>query len=132
MFFKENNEFGVKSETESLPLINKFFNTKLKHNKEDIFSNFDFENEDYVIEMKTRKLASDKYSTTFITEKKRRDANKEEREVIWVFKYTDGLFYLNFNENKDRINDLPTNTVNTFYGVRTNIDIPISLLIKFE
>ena len=51
--FNIDYKLGKQSEAESLDDLNKIFNTKLIHDPE-IFSHFDFHNDDIMVELKTR------------------------------------------------------------------------------
>jgi len=130
-FEKENHAWGVKKESECLPFIKKILGDDVKHNKE-TFNSFDFSTKDFNIELKSRRIDSNVFDTTFSTLIKRDKANKSIKKVLWLFNFTDGLFYLDFTENKEVINSLKTDVVNTRYGERANINIPINLLKKWD
>ena len=129
-FEKENHAWGVKKESECLPFIKEILGD-VKHDK-GTFNSFDFSTKDYNIELKSRTISSNLFDTTFTTPIKRDKANKSNKKVLWLFNFTDGLFYLDFNENKELINNLQTDVYNTRYGERANINIPIKLLKKFD
>ena len=71
-FNKELWEAGRKIEDESLPLLNKYFNTDFKRNENDIFDILDFKDVEakIIVEVKGRRNSSDAYEDTIITASK--------------------------------------------------------------
>ena len=71
-FNKELWEAGRKIEDESLPQLNKYFNTDFKRNENDIFDILDFKdvNAKIIVEVKGRRNSSDAYEDTIITASK--------------------------------------------------------------
>ena len=131
MFEKENHEWGVKREIECLPYIKEILGQDVTH---DIgtFNDFDFFTDYYNIELKSRTISRDCFDTTYTTPIKREKANKSNKPVIWLFSFTDGLYYLHFQEYKEIINKLEVEICNTRYGQRRNINIPVSILKPFD
>ena len=131
VFQKENNEWGVKRELERLPFIKEVLGEDVKHHT-DTFNEFDFSTNKYNIELKSRTISSSCFDTTFTTPTKRTKAKKSKKAVLWLFGFTDGLYYIIYNENKELIDGLKTDVYNTRYGQRQNINIPIKLLKPFK
>ena len=130
-FQKDSYDFGVKRELEVLPFIEQILGNKVIHDK-DTFNDFDFYTDEYNIELKSRTINSDCFETTFTTPQKRNKANNSKKKVLWLFGFTDGIYYLLFDEHKETINNLKINAYNTRYGERENINIPIKLLKPFS
>ena len=66
------------------------------------YSAFDFYNEDTMIELKSRRNHYSKYPTTIITENKLIFARKNPGcNYIFVFAFTDGIYYHKFDENHE-------------------------------
>lgn len=131
VFQKENHAWGVKREIECLPLLKEILGDDVKHDT-GIYNDFDFHTKEYNIELKTRTHNSDCFLTTFTTPIKRDKANKSKKKVLWLFSFTDGIFYLDFQEHKETINSLKTEVYNTRYGERQNINIPCNILKPFK
>ena len=56
------------------------------------YSSFDFENDNCVIELKSRRNTKNAYPTTMVGFNKILKANKENRDVYFYFNFTDGLY----------------------------------------
>ena len=131
IFHKENHEWGVKKEIECLPIISSILDEEITHDTNK-YNEFDYFSKTYNIEIKSRKVCYNKYETTFTTPIKRTKANKSLKKVLWIFNFTDGLYYLNFNEHKQTINKLFYTRYKTSVGFRNNLDIPINILKPFN
>lgn len=70
-------------------------------NKTDMFDVFDYYNDEYLVELKTRRNEYNKYPTTMIGLNKIIEARKELKKCIFCFKFTDGLYYHIFDKNID-------------------------------
>ena len=92
---------GADGEITVLPILETFFNEKLYKNT-DRYALFDFENDTKLIELKTRNNKKDQYRTTMIGKNKINFAchsENAEKDVYFVFKFTDGLFYYKYDSN---------------------------------
>ena len=97
-------KFGVEAEGIVKPLLEKYVG---ELETTDRFCSFDFKNEDFTIELKTRKNTKDKFYDTIIGEckfKKAEDILKgePERRIIFVFNFTDGIYFWEYNSNVAR------------------------------
>lgn len=123
---KKDLEFGFDSETIIKPKLEEFFNIKLKKSKQ--FKNYDYKAKNLRIELKTRRIKSTDYNDTFLCENKINYGLKTKKKFIIVFKFLDGLFYINFNNeflNYEKIK------MKVRRGdILTNYKIPINHLIK--
>jgi hypothetical protein len=97
MSYKFNNnerlKFGKQSELEQFPIISKFFNDNLKQTIGK-YNPYDYEGDKYKYELKTRTNEYNKYPTTMI-QKSKCDLN-----AVFIFKFTDGLYYIKYDEDK--------------------------------
>jgi hypothetical protein len=125
-FNKTEYDWGIKKELECLPFISEVLDDVI-HNKE-TYNDFDYYSDTYDIELKSRRNKKDTYSTTITTKIKRDKAIKSKKKVLWIFNFTDGLYYLNYEDHKDTINNLPVEKFFTRNGIRYNIEIPVTIL----
>lgn len=125
-FNKTEYDWGIKKELECLPFISEVLDDVI-HNKE-TYNDFDYYTDTYDIELKSRRNKKDTYSTTITTKIKRDKAIKSKKKVLWIFNFTDGLYYLNYEDHKDTINNLPVEKFFTRNGIRYNIEIPVTIL----
>ncbi len=88
--------FGAKNQAEVLPLINAFFKDNAVE-YEDEFSTQDFYSDQAVYELKSRNVTHDHYPTAIIGCNKCNLSEKDmDKELIFLFKYLDGLFYIKY------------------------------------
>jgi len=125
-FNKTEYDWGIKKELECLPFISEVLDDVI-HNKE-TYNDFDYYTDTYDIELKSRRNKKDTYSTTITTKIKRDKAIKSKKKVLWIFNFTDGLYYLNYEDHKDTLNNLPVEKFFTRNGIRYNIEIPVTIL----
>ena len=93
MSFKQDYFFGLKKEDELLPIIRTFFNRDIQKSTNK-FERFDFIDEKYKYELKSRNNNYDKYPTTLIP------ADKVCKRIIFLFNFTDGLYYIKYRKSK--------------------------------
>jgi hypothetical protein len=97
--FAEDYSFGTQSEEKVVVKLNEFLNTTLE--RKGGFCVFDFENPTKTIhvELKTRRIAHDRYPTAIIgANKVEACANSPDKKYIFVFAYTDGLFMIEYDK----------------------------------
>lgn len=88
-------KFGTKQEDLVLPIIQHFFKREI-NKSEDKFAKSDFFDDEFYYELKSRANNYNKYSTTMITADKIRD----DKNLILLFYFTDGLYYINYEKEK--------------------------------
>jgi len=89
---------GHKNELMMKPIIEEFFGVKLYQT--DAYHPFDFRDENKIFyEVKTRNVKHDKYPTTMVGQNKIEVANLSDRDVYFIFGFTDGNFYFKYNRN---------------------------------
>lgn len=86
-------QFGAKHENIEYKFLKTIFKD-LKKSKER-FSIFDFYNDEYIIELKTRTNEYNKYPTTMVSMNK--IEYKDNRKKVFIFKFTDGIYRWNMD-----------------------------------
>lgn len=120
-------QYGSKSETEVKPILEKIFG---ELQTGDRYSKYDFSNERYSIELKTRKNKYDTYPTTMITKNKIVDDSKK---LILAFKFTDGLYYIEYDKQLfDKFNTRMFSRAYQKWDEKPHIYIPIEYLTRIE
>jgi hypothetical protein len=137
-FSKEDNLFGLAKEQEYQEAISKIIGqpitkTKFKYCYYDYYS----EDEKIRIELKSRRVSSTDFHSTFFTLNKLISINKfsENKEHLLVFGFTDGLFSIwydreKFNQFKSEERIVRTYLNNGEGYIVTNVLIPVSELTK--
>jgi hypothetical protein len=90
--------FGFSQECITQPLIETITGV-LK--RTDPFDVFDFYNDTYLVELKSRNNSYSKYPTTMVGFNKLIAASKSDKEVLFFFKFTDGLYYHRFDKSAE-------------------------------
>ena len=95
IFYSNDYKFGTEQEDLVLPKLREFFKRDIKKS-EDKYAKSDYYDNDFYYEMKSRTNAYKKYPTTMITE----DKIREDKKLILLFNFTDGLYYIEYNKEK--------------------------------
>jgi hypothetical protein len=97
-YYQKNKDlkFGFNSEDLIKPILEKFFNKKLKKSEE--FKSYDYKAKNLRIELKTRRIKSTDYDDSFLCENKIKYGLKTKKDFYIVFKFIDGLFYIHFSK----------------------------------
>ena len=111
-------KFGKSSEEAILPIIREYFKREIKAT-EGRYSSFDYKDEKYNYELKTRTNKMQQYPTTMIT------INKCEVNSILLFKYTDYLAYIEYDEEKFKTYEVKKYTRYEDRQKRDHIFIPV-------
>tara|TARA_R110002153_G_scaffold249066_1_gene405313 strand:- start:990 stop:1409 length:420 start_codon:yes stop_codon:yes gene_type:complete len=90
-------EFGFQSEDDTLFRIKEVFGADIE--KTGMYDTFDFENEEYMIELKTRRIHSKQYPDLMIGLQKLEIAETANKKCIILWKLTDGLFMWECNRD---------------------------------
>ena len=93
---KEDLIYGKNNERDVLPLLEKFFNEPLEKTENEMDTT-DFVGHTIDMELKSRRIPHNKYATALVGENKILARDKS-RYYYVVWKYTDGLFYLKYDE----------------------------------
>jgi hypothetical protein len=89
--------FGFKSENILLNKIKKLYGQNIK--KTNMYHIFDYENENYLIELKTRRIFYNQYKDIMIGLNKLKFAETSEKKCIFLWKMKNGLYMWEFNKN---------------------------------
>ena len=87
-------EFGHTEENRVKSILENYFGNL---NTLDKYNPFDFENENYLIELKSRRIPHNQYDTAMVNYSKLLKTSKEKRDRYIIFNYSDGLFYWRVN-----------------------------------
>jgi len=127
-----NDEKAKNEEINLLPKIIEKFNINISLTKN--MDRFDYENKDFLIELKTRNNESNKYPSTIISTSKINYGLKINKQMIFIFKFIDCIKYIEYDEK------LFKNYENKYFKSRTDRGkdeynyytfIPIKDLINF-
>jgi hypothetical protein len=86
--------FGNRQEINCQPLIEKITG---KLNKTAPFHSYDYYNDTYFVELKSRRCYKNTYPTTMVGYNKIKKATDNSKTYLFCFKFYDGLFYHIYN-----------------------------------
>ena len=124
-------KIGQAIEDEALPKLNKYFDADLQRNDEDIFDILDFkdDNKKVIVEVKGRRIPSDRYEDTIITSSKVMAGNQaidEGYRVFFLFVFTDRSMIIELKENQSfKVRFTGSNSIRHYC-------IPITELTEFN
>ena len=132
----EDKMFGLQSETEMIPFLNKYFNDILTKTK-DSYDSKDFVGVSGVkYELKTRRNSSHAYSTTILPCSKVRDWRDHKDTVYVIFRYIDSCQYIKYGKGIKIWDSFDRAMVycNARFGnpEREHVFIPVDSLTKME
>lgn len=93
--FKNDYNYGKKKEIELFKTINDYFGDNITLNNDD-FALIDYTGNKYIYELKSRNCSYSNYPTTLIPYNKICDS--ENKNIILLFNFTDGLYYIKYDE----------------------------------
>jgi len=122
-------KFGNYNELLILPIIKKFFNRNIIKTT-DKYNKYDYIDNDYKYELKSRRNKYNQYPTTLIGYDKLTNS-----KTIFLFNFIDGLYYINYEKELfDTFEKKPF--VRNYRGVndikKDYLFIPIEYLIKIN
>jgi hypothetical protein len=127
--YKQELQTGLKNQEIVLPIINKYFN-RIINNTKGQYNRYDYEDELYKYELKSRTNKYDLYPTTLI------GLDKVDNNTIFLFYFTDGLYYIEYNKELFDTFDIKDFVRNQRYGKvdkpKKYIYIPIDKLKLIE
>jgi hypothetical protein len=94
--FADDKNYGDQKEEELLPVLIKKFGELKKLNR---YSVFDFEGENVLIELKSRKCSINKYKETIVGKNKIDKGIIQTKEVYFFFNFDEGLYYWKLDHN---------------------------------
>tara|TARA_R110000744_G_scaffold164103_3_gene281204 strand:+ start:1103 stop:1534 length:432 start_codon:yes stop_codon:yes gene_type:complete len=95
--YQKDMEFGFSEEDRVKVILEKYYGTLRTLEK---FNSFDFENDEYLIELKSRRIRHDKYPTAMVNYSKILKSADSEKIRVVVFNYEDGLYYWNIDNTE--------------------------------
>lgn len=127
MHYKDSYELGKKNEIIVLDIIKEFWNDRDIIQSLDRWSKYDYSDQQYTYELKTRTNNYSRYNTTMIT------CNKLENNRILLFSYTDGLYYIEYDEDKFKTYETRSfSRANIEIDEKMHVYIPIQDLIEIK
>lgn len=126
ILYPADYKFGTAQEDLVLPKLKDFFKKEIKKS-EDRFAKCDFYDEEYNYEMKSRTNTYNKYPTTMITE----DKVFGEKNLIFLFNFTDGLYYIEYDKEKfSKYERKMFSRANLSWNEKSHVYIPIQDLTR--
>lgn len=97
--YQADMSFGFSEEDRIQPILEKQFGELTKLDK---YNPFDFENEDYIIEVKSRRINHNKYNTLMFAYSKieKLEGYEDEKIAIFVFNCDDGIYYWEYDSSE--------------------------------
>lgn len=120
--WNEDYKFGIQNQKIVFPKVKLFFNRDIKENLNQ-YDKYDFEDESYNYELKTRKNSMLKYPDTMITLNKLND----EKGLILLFSFTDKLTYIEYDKELFK-----TFRTNNFSRAKQEWDEKVHIYIPVE
>jgi hypothetical protein len=93
--FENSYLFGADQEKKVLPIVNEYFDRDIQPFK-NRYSKYDFFDDEYVYELKSRCNCKNKFPTTMITMNKLVD----DKKLILLFNFEDCLTYIEYDKSK--------------------------------
>lgn len=128
-----NDEYiaGQKTELELKPIIERLLDCSLTAKSR--YSKFDFISEckKILIEIKGRKISSDKYNTTYINIQKITNI-KTDKNIYFFFKFTNGIKYIKYESNLFSTFKIKQTYLKHRNCLITNLLIPTDLLTNVK
>jgi len=130
MQLEKDLKFGLSEEKKVIIKLENYFNIKLKQNT--LYSTIDFENENYLFELKSRRINHNQYYTAFISKNKIDYFEKSKKQCYVVWNYLDGIFYLKYEKELFKKFKITEDTIKKDNIEKTtlNYKIPYKYLIK--
>lgn len=120
-------QFGRMNEHKLKPILDTYFKTKLVM-PTNRFCKYDFYDDKREIELKTRKIASDRYNTYHLGKTKIDYAKTTNKEFFIVLNFTDKIMICDYSEHKKQLDSLVGKEVQLVRGDKCiNVEIPSNL-----
>lgn len=129
MHYKDDYLFGKNQEKRIKPILDKHFKVELTHSSEQ-YSKYDFECDEFYIEIKSRKCSYNSFPTTLLTCNKITNVSKD---LIFVFNFNDGIYYIKYDQ--DRFNNYLKKSFSRSgfsFDYKDYYYIPINDLLKIQ
>jgi hypothetical protein len=96
--FQKDYDYGKSVEGNVLNTIQTYFHDSDITSIQNPYSVYDFKSKTKRFELKSRNNTKNRYATTMIGENKVLDASKFKGEYIFLFNFTDGLYYIKYDQ----------------------------------
>ena len=103
IFFEEEYNKGKEHEDEHFLFLQEYFNDPTLKQSKKIFSTFDYNSDNIIIELKKRNFESTKYKDLLIGLNKIEKAKKAKKDIYFIMDMDDGLFCYKYDIN-DKLN----------------------------
>lgn len=124
--------YGRQQENKLKPILEKYFNTKLDM-PNDRFSRYDYYDDKREIELKSRKIASDRYNSYHLSKGKIDYAKTTNKQFFIVLNFTDKIMVCNYNKHKEQLDGLIGKEVQMVRGdVCLIVEIPSNLFYELS
>jgi hypothetical protein len=129
MKINTNSEYryGLNGEIQCNELICNKFNVIKNANR---WAVFDFESDEYLVELKTRRCKSTQYKDVMMNAPKINKARETDKKVIFVFNFLDGVYYWQFDKNITLREDMNGRSDRGIYEEQIMYYIPINLMSR--
>jgi len=97
VFFEEEYKKGKEHEGEHFVFLKDWFNEPTLKQTKKVFSTFDYNSDNIIIELKKRNFDSNKYPDLMIGLNKIEKAKKAKKDIYFVMDMEDGLFSYKFS-----------------------------------
>jgi hypothetical protein len=121
--------FGLKGELACNDLICEQFKVKKNISR---WATFDFESDECLVELKTRRIKSTQYKDVMMNAPKIDKARETDKKVIFVYNFLDGLYYWEFDKSVVLRQDLNGRSDRGIYEEQIMYYIPINLMKKMN
>jgi|APCry1669189369_1035219.scaffolds.fasta_scaffold44395_2 hypothetical protein len=101
MFFEKEYKEGKKNEDEHFDFLQEYFKDPTLKQTKKIFSTFDYDSDNNIIELKKRNFPSHKYPDLMIGLNKIQKAKKAKKDIYFIMDMDDGLFSYKFDINDE-------------------------------
>lgn len=98
--FRKDRTFGATNEQKVLDYINKNTIDKFIKTK-DRYCYYDFENTNYICELKSRRNSYRAYPTTMVSQSKIDKSETNNKKLLFLFLFTDGLYSYKYKSDDD-------------------------------
>jgi hypothetical protein len=103
MFFEDAYNTGKEHENNHFTFLQEYFNEPTLKQSKKVFSTFDYDSDNIIIELKKRSFDSTKYKDLMIGLNKLEKAKKSQKDIYFVIDMDDGLFCYKYDIN-DKLN----------------------------
>tara|TARA_R100000963_G_C4602245_1_gene75530 strand:+ start:59 stop:463 length:405 start_codon:yes stop_codon:yes gene_type:complete len=131
-FSKVAYAYGRNQEHKLKPVLEKYFNTTLEM-PNDRFCKYDYYDDKREIELKSRKITSDRYNTYHLGKGKIDYAKTTNKDFFIVLNFTDKIMICDYSEHKEQLNSLVGKEVQLVRGDKClNVEIPSNLFCELS